>query len=342
MSERESIVFHNQLIGLFKALLKTLPEIKHHIKEAVQYYKQVNNNNLQSYITELSDLLTPHIEAVNCYDEHIFSVEYLEYRSLTKLELIPKLDFKLVWQQLYESEAQFQSATGFRETKHSIFKYLRSIYIACRLASRETNYNKKVEQFKDEILKNLTSDMKIDPEMEKKIDELAKEGNVMGIDDLFGKLFDNEFIDDCFQKMESQLDIKCPCTKNLVKIFIKRLSDHPDFSKNPLKMFRMITNNNERKVLIEMCKQIMQEISSEVTLDDIKKEMDMALANINKKAEEASKDNPQLAELLKTAKNSTNSGDPEQLLNRLKEIIKNQNQNSDETNEEATVDETSK
>ena len=324
--EKESIIFHNQLVGLFKSLIKTLPETKPYIKEALQYYR---TQELADYLKELGNNLTPHINSINSYDEHIFSTDYLNYRSLDKLILIPKIDFRIVWQKLYESEDQFENQLSFKNTKESIFKYLRSIYIAYNLATKEQNYNDKLNQFKDDLLKNLTSDLKVDPEMEKRIEELAKEGKVMGISDLFNQLFNEEFLDDCFQKLETQLEFECPNTKSLIKLFMKRLGNHPDFSKNPMKVFRMITDNNERKVLIELCKEIITTLKTEITMDDIKKEMDQALAIVNKKAEESAENNPQLAELLKTARNSTKNGDPEQIFNKLKEILKTQSQSGD-------------
>lgn len=161
------IVFHNNLSKFFKSLKGVLPEHVEVIRECIKYYKSKARSE---YLEECEALMKPHIEYISQYDDGIFTEDY----SSEPLLLLPKMDFRVIWELLdgedFKDDEELQS-----KTKKAIFNHLQTLYVSIQMALSQINvFNKNIEKQKA-FLMDMMENLQMDDKIRERIEEMKQE-----------------------------------------------------------------------------------------------------------------------------------------------------------------------
>jgi len=196
---KQVVQFHNNLMKFLKTLKSTVPEYKEHIAETVKYYKSISRSQ---YIREFNELLTPHVQYVSENDYGIFNDDYMKGPRI----LVPKMDFRLLWKIIEQSD-DFVSDPEFQEnTRISIFKHLQALYICSTVALRQIGIFDCNMDKQKQYLMDMLDNLRVDTEVKERIDEMKKEenGDTFGvINDILGE---NNFIGNIVKDIADEID----------------------------------------------------------------------------------------------------------------------------------------
>lgn len=165
---KQVIMFHNNWCRFLKNLKGVLPEVGPMIKESVTYYKETTR---VVFLQEVISSLSPHIKYISEYDESIFSTDYTKPLGLTKLMLLPKLDFMNIWEYI-QSEDFAVDSTLASTTKRSIFNHLQIIYISANTALEQISAFDKALEKQKEFMMNMLENMNLDEKLKTRIEEM--------------------------------------------------------------------------------------------------------------------------------------------------------------------------
>jgi len=204
---KQVIMFHNNLIKFLKTLKRTLPECSGLITNTVTYYKSVSRSE---FIKETNELMEPHIKYISENDSGIFSDDY----ALGPRLLLPKLDFRKVWE-VIEQDEDFQEDSELREaTEISIFKHLQALYVSTNVALQQIGvFDRNMEKQKQHLM-NMLDNLRVDDEVKKRIEEMKteeaeanKNGDGMGMEKLASLLGEDNFVFQIAKDIADELDL---------------------------------------------------------------------------------------------------------------------------------------
>ena len=174
------VAFHNTLGQLLMTLKRILPEYKEDWKYCFETYKSTGR---KQYIQTIEETLRPYMNEIINQNEEIFGQEYCP--SQDTVELIPALDFRLLWKRLHH--VSFTNQNELRNTKKAIFTYLRKMYLLASQSTQELDDYYKTEKNKSKLLLKLLNSFKMDKEVRKRVQtieekEMDDEQGMFGLD----------------------------------------------------------------------------------------------------------------------------------------------------------------